>query len=208
MSALSAQPACARCAYPIHASVCPECGADLSSPNTRIDLASLKRELRVASLPSLFITLAPLIASLLSARLAGSPAIIVNTLAILLLTLALAPLATRHTHAPSRHESLLRWARASFWLTLPLLFALPLLRFAALLRFDAELAPPAALTLPLLLWIALITASWFAWSADWRSTPTPTTSRIPAALAVALLTLSSLSAFFWFPLAALTMLTW
>ncbi len=208
MSALSAQPACARCAYPIHASICPECGADLSSPNTRIDLASLQRELRVASLPSLFITLAPLIASLLSARLAGSHAIILNTLALLLLTLALAPLATRHAHSPSRAESLLRWARASFWLTLPLLFALPLLRLTALLRFDAILPVTLALSLPLLLWIALIAASWFAWRADWASTPTPNTSRIPPALAIAILTLSALSGFFWFPLAALTMLTW
>ncbi len=208
MSALSAQPACARCAYPIHASVCSECGADLSSPNTRIDLASLKRELRVASLPSLFIALAPLIASLLSARLAGSPAIIVNTLALLLLTLALAPFATRYTHSPARPESILRWARASFWLMLPLLFALPLLRLAALLRFDVDLAPPAALTLPLLVWIVLITAAWFAWRADWSSTPSDTTSRVPHALAILLLSLASLSAFFWFPLAALTMLTW
>ncbi len=208
MSALSAQPACARCAYPIHASTCPECGADLSSPNTRIDLASLQRELRTASLPSLFIAIAPLPASLLIAQRADSYAITFNTLALFLLTLALAPLATRHTHTPSRPESLLRWARASFWLILPLLFALPLLRLAALLRFDAFLPVSLSLSLPLLLWIALITSSWFAWRADWSSTLTPTTSRVPPALAIALLTLSSLSGFFWFPLAALTMLTW
>lgn len=206
MPALAAQPACARCAYPAHARVCPECGADLSSPNTRIDLASLKRELRVASLPTLFIALAPFLAACLAARLTGSSALMLNALALLLLTLALAPLATSHAHSPSRPESLLRWARASFWLALPLMFAIPLLRLAAVLRHDANLAPPAALTFPLLLWIALITAAWFLWRADWSRAASSPPARTPAICAVALLALHSLCGLFWFPLAALTML--
>lgn len=207
VSALSAQPACAHCAYPAHSSLCPECGADLTGANARIDLGSPQRDLRLAALPTLFIALAPVMATMLAAPRAGSSSIILNALALLLLTLALAPLATLHAPHPARTQSLLHWLRASFFLALPLLTAIPLLRLSALLHYEADLSPSLSLVPPLLLWIALITWAWFLWRRDWSRETLPTRARLPHAAAAAILTASSLSGFFWFPLAAIAMLT-